>query len=162
MNRAVRRSCERLANCSWPARLQGIRLSLILAASRRRLDLDTLRPWSFDFPPESCRGRISGDAKYLGNFPPIKSSATRAKHGSTLINKDCDQRCPNSGWRTTNDEISSDSPEAVRRTNRSYEDELLRRGQQSPHRGICCFDLEVRSGMACITTVQRTGARSVC
>ena len=59
----------------------------ILAASRRRLDLDTLRPWSFDFPPESCAGRISGDAKYLGNFPPIKSSATRAKHGSTLIRK---------------------------------------------------------------------------
>ena len=34
------------------------------------------------------------------------------------------------------------------RTNRSYEDEPLRRGQQSQHRRICCFDLEVRSGMA--------------
>ncbi len=87
MNRAERRSLSAFTNCSWPARLQGIRLSLILAASRRRLDLDPLRPWSFDFPPESCRGRISGDAKYLGNFPPIKSSATRAKHGSTLIRK---------------------------------------------------------------------------
>ena len=79
--------CDCLARCSWLPKLQGIQISLVLADSRRRLDIDTLQPWSFDFPPESCASRISSDAKYLGNFPPIKSSATRARHNSTLIRK---------------------------------------------------------------------------
>jgi hypothetical protein len=42
----------------------------------------------------------------------------------------------------------------VRRANRSYEVESLRRGRQSPHRGISFFGRDVWSGMTGMTTAQ--------
>ena len=77
----------RLARCSRLAKLLVIRITLVLDDSRRRLGFDTFRPRAFDFPPEGRPGHSSGHVKHLGNFLPIKSSAMRAKHGSTLIRK---------------------------------------------------------------------------
>jgi hypothetical protein len=77
----------RLARCSWLSKLQGIRITLALDDNRRRLGFDTFRPRAFDFPPEGRPGQSSGDVEHLGNFFPIKSSAMRAKHGSTLMRK---------------------------------------------------------------------------
>lgn len=39
-----RRSPLRLARCSWLAKLQGIRITLVLDDNRRRLGFDTFRP----------------------------------------------------------------------------------------------------------------------
>ena len=86
-NRAERRSPPRLARCSWLAKLQGIRITLVLCDTRRRLSFDTFRPRAFDFPPEGRPGHSSGQVEHLGNFLPIKSFAMRAKHSSTLMRK---------------------------------------------------------------------------
>jgi hypothetical protein len=86
-NPAIKILNQRLARSSWLAKLPGIRITLILDDRRIGLGFDTFRPRAFDFPPEGRPGHSSGHVKHLGNFLPVKSSAMRAKHGSTLIRK---------------------------------------------------------------------------
>jgi len=74
--------------------------------------------------------------------------------------KVCNQPSPNSGRSTTSDEMSAHSAETVGRANRSYEDGQLRRGQQSPRRGLRCFDRDARLGMAGITAAWASGPQS--
>ena len=61
-------------------------MTLVLEDNRGRLGF-AFRPRAFNFPPEGRPGHISGHVEHLGNFFPIKSSAMRPKHGSTLMRK---------------------------------------------------------------------------
>ena len=78
----------RLARFFGLAKLQGIPISLIPHVDRRRLGFAPSRPRAFDFPPEARPGCHSGHVQCLGSFFPIKSSAIRAGHDSTLRRPD--------------------------------------------------------------------------
>jgi hypothetical protein len=49
-----------------------------------RLTIDILEAQALNFPHEGRSGRDTTNVEHLGNLLPIKSSATRARHGLTL------------------------------------------------------------------------------
>lgn len=82
-----KRSARHLARCSRPAELQGVRIRLASGDPAGRLVFDTFRLRTFDLTPEGRLSHRPAHVEHFGNLLPVKSSATRAKHGSTLIRK---------------------------------------------------------------------------